>query len=60
MLVSPTRDGDYLLKVRDLQQTLIGLAQVVQVSRNSNSYEMAEVLGEAQSAWGGAVNVFDD
>ncbi len=57
VLVSPTRDGDYLLKVRDLQQTLIGLAQVVQVSRNSNSYEMAEVLGEAQSAWGGAVNV---
>ena len=57
VLVSPTRDGDYLLNVTDLQQTLIGLAQVVQVSRDSNSYEMAAVLGKHQSAWGGAVNI---
>ena len=57
VLVSPTRDGEYLLSVTELQRRLIGLAQVVQVSRDFNSYEMAEVLGQSRSAWGGAVNV---
>jgi hypothetical protein len=57
VLVSPTRDGEYLLNATHLQQTLIGLAQVVQVSRDFNSYEMVEELGQQRSAWGGAVNV---
>ena len=37
--------------------TLIGLAHVVQVLPESNSYEMAEVLGKRWATWGGAVNV---
>jgi len=57
VLVSPTSDGEYLLNATELQQRLIGLAQVVQVSRDFNSYEMAEVLGQPRSAWGGAANV---
>ena len=57
VLVSTTRDGEYLVNPVDLQKTLIGLAQVVQVARESNSYEMAEILGKSWSAWGGAVNV---
>lgn len=57
VLVSPTRDGEYLLSVSDLQQRLIGLGQVVQISREFNSYEMAEILGQPRSAWGGAVNI---
>ena len=59
VLVSPTRDGEYLVNDTELQQRLIGLAQVMQVSRDSNSYEMAEVLGQHWSAWGGAVNVLN-
>lgn len=59
VLVSPTRDGQYLVHVADLQQRLIGLAQVVQVSRDFNSYEMSELLGQPRSAWGGAVNVIN-
>lgn len=57
VLVSPTRDGNYLLNVADLQQRLIGLAQVVQIDRDFNSYEMADVVGQSRSAWGGAVNL---
>jgi len=57
VLVSPTRDGEYLFNVTDLQQKLVGLGQVVQVSRDFNSYEMAEVIGQHWSAWSGAVNV---
>jgi hypothetical protein len=59
VLVSPTSDGEYLLGVTELQQRLLGLAQVVQVSREFNSYEMAEVLGQQRSAWGGAVNILN-
>ena len=57
VLVSPTKDGDYLLNTADLQQKLVGLAQVVQVSSNFNSYEMAAVMGTARSAWNGTVNI---
>jgi len=59
VLVSPTSDGEYLLAAPELQQRLIGLAQVVQVSSEFNSYEMVEVLGRPRSAWGGAVNILN-
>jgi hypothetical protein len=55
--VSPTRDGEYLFNVTDLQQKLIGLGQVIEVSPDFNSYEMAEAIGQQRSAWSGAVNV---
>ena len=57
VLVSPTRDGEYLFDVVDLQQKLVGLAQVVQVSSDFNSYEMAEAIGQPRSAWSGAANI---
>ena len=57
VLVSATRDGEYLVNPARLQRTLVGLANVVQVVEGSNSYEMAEALGKSWSAWGGAVNV---
>lgn len=57
VLVSPTREGAYLVRPTALQKTLIGLANVVQVLPGSNTYEMAEELGRRMSAWDGAVNV---
>jgi hypothetical protein len=59
VLVSPTRAGEYLVNASELQQRLIGLAQVVQVATDFNSYEMSEILGQPRSAWGGAVNVLN-
>ena len=57
VLVSATREGEYLVNPTKLQRTLIGLAHVVQVLPGSDSYEMAEILGQPWSAWNGAVNV---
>ena len=57
VLVSATREGEYLVNPTTLQRTLVGLAHVVQVLPGSDSYEMAEILGQPWSAWSGAVNV---
>jgi hypothetical protein len=57
VLVSPTWDGEYLLNAVHLRQKLVGLAQVLQVSPDFNSYEMEEVIGRGLSAWSGAVNI---
>jgi hypothetical protein len=57
VLVSPTWDGEYLFDVPDLQRKLVGLGQVVQISSDFNSYEMAEVIGQRRSAWNGAANI---
>ncbi len=57
VLVSPTREGQYLLNRRHLQEQLFGLAQVVEIHPDFNSYEMEQILGRWWSAWDGAVNV---
>ena len=57
VLVSCNTDDQYLINADHLQETLFGLAQVVQVSPVFNSYEMEEVLGQPWSAWNGAINI---
>lgn len=57
VLVSPDRDGNYLVKPEHLQQDLVGLAQVVKVDVDFDSYLMEEVLGRRWSAWDGAINI---
>ncbi|RCK50821.1 hypothetical protein TH25_11140 [Thalassospira profundimaris] len=57
VLVSPTQDGEYLVNCDYLQNSLIGLAQVIKVSENYDRYEMCAELGQKWSAWHGAINV---
>lgn len=57
VLVSPTRDGDYLVRPEQLQKSLLGLAQVVQVHSGFSSWDMEESLGRRFSAWDGAINI---
>lgn len=57
VLVSPTRAGNYLINREHLQDALFGLAQVIEVNSNFDSYEMEEELGRYWSAWDGAINV---
>ena len=52
VLVSATHEGEYLVSPSELQRTLVGLAQVVQVLPESNSYEMVEIIGQPRAAWG--------
>lgn len=57
VLVSPTKEEEYLVKANHLQQDLVGLAQVVEVDSGFDSYVMEEILGKRWSAWDGAVNI---
>lgn len=57
VLVSPDRDGNYLVKPEHLQQDLVGLAQVAKVDENFDRYLMQEVLGRRWSAWDSAINI---
>lgn len=57
VLVAPARDNSYLINAEHLQQDLVGLAQVVRVDKDYNSYDMEEILSKRWSAWDGAVNV---
>ena len=57
VLVSSTEEGTYLVDPEKLQRTLVGLAQVVKVLPEANTFEMVEILGSTWAAWGGAVKV---
>ncbi|PIR01270.1 MAG: hypothetical protein COV66_02310 [Nitrospinae bacterium CG11_big_fil_rev_8_21_14_0_20_45_15] len=57
VVVSPDRDGNYLIDYNRLKDVLFGLAQVVIVSPEFSSHEMESVLGQQLSAWNGAVNI---
>lgn len=57
VLVSPTVEGKFLINRQHLQDALFGLAQVVEVSSDFDSYEMEENLGKVWSAWRGAINI---
>ncbi|WP_147328313.1 hypothetical protein [Duganella sp. BJB475] len=57
VLVGPGKDGNYLMPTIKLQEALLGLAQVVEVSVAFDSYEMEEALGKKWSVWDGAVNI---
>ena len=57
VLVSSTREGEYIVNPTQLQTALVGLANVVKVLPGSNTYDMTDVLGSSRSAWDGSVNV---
>ncbi len=57
ILVSPTAEGKYLLKINDLQKKLVGLAQVVKIDHGFNIHEMEKILGKLWSVNEGAVNI---
>lgn len=57
VLVSPTRTGNYLINSERLQEALFGLAQVIEVHTDFDSYDMTEELGKHWSAWDGAINI---
>lgn len=57
VLVSPDREGKYLVDPTRLQEATIGLAQIVKIDANYNSYEMEQVLGKPYSAWDGSLNL---
>ncbi|MCC4265050.1 hypothetical protein LL240_11390 [Oceanimonas baumannii] len=59
ILVSPNYNGNYSINIEHLQSALIGLAQVVKIDKEFNSYDMEEFLGREWSAWDGAINILE-
>jgi len=57
VLVSPEVSGRYLVDAKQLQEALVGLAQVVQIIPGFDSFEMERTLGRQFSAWDGAINI---
>lgn len=57
VLVSPTHENKYFVNRDHLQDALFGLAQVVEIAPDFDSYEMEKRLGKVWSAWQGAINI---
>ncbi|MDF2075909.1 hypothetical protein P2Q70_15125 [Pseudomonas mendocina] len=57
VVISPTKEKNYLINRQHAQDALIGLAQVVEIDKDYDSYEMESILGKKYSAWDGAINI---
>ena len=57
VLVSPTTDGKYLLHVEQAKSLLVGLADVVVIPADVDTFLLQRILGRRFSVWGGAVNI---
>ncbi|WP_457389275.1 hypothetical protein [Roseateles sp. P5_E1] len=57
VIISPRRDGSYLVQPERLRSLLVGIAEVVQVAPGVDTFELEKVLGRRYGAWGGALNV---
>lgn len=57
ILVSHKFDGGTYINPKTLQDHLLGLAQVVVCSPESDSWMMERVLSKRYCAWGGAINI---
>ncbi len=57
VVISPLRDGNYLVRAERLRSLLVGVADVVQIDPSVNTFEIENILGRRYGAWGGAINV---
>lgn len=57
VLISPTSSGDYLVDLGYLLGQLGGLAEIIQISTDLDTFEMSGILGKSQSAYNGAINI---
>lgn len=57
VLVSPYPDGSYAVDPERLARLLVGIAEVVCIAPETNTYQLAEVVGRSYAAWRGAINI---
>lgn len=55
--ISCDRDGKLPIAAERLQSVLIGLAQVIEVPAEANTYRIEEIIGRKYSVFGGAINI---
>ncbi len=57
VVVSPTGSGTYLVDVERVRSLVAGLAGVVRIPPDTDTFALADLLGKDNVAWLGAVNV---
>jgi hypothetical protein len=57
VVVSPSRNGSYMVTPARLRSLLVGIADVVDVPMGADTYTIEEKVGRRYSAWAGAINV---
>lgn len=57
VIVSPSREGNYLVDVNRLRGLLVGIADVFEISSRANTFEIQDIIGSRYAAWLGAVNI---
>lgn len=57
VVVSANRDGGYAVQPERLRSLLVGIAEVVEVPANVDTFQIEEVVSSRYGAWGGAINV---
>jgi hypothetical protein len=57
VLISRNREGQCAVQPERLRSILIGLASVIDIPADANTYEMERTLGRQFSAFGGAINI---
>lgn len=57
VLISPTPEGTYLVDADKLQFHVEGVADVVQIPLDSDTFQIAKVLGYHYAAWRGAIKI---
>jgi hypothetical protein len=55
--ISHNQAGRAPMSPERLQALLAGLAQVIEIPANANTYKIEEVVGRKYSAFGGAINI---
>lgn len=57
VVISARRDGTYIVQPERMRSLLVGIADVVEISAEADTFEIERILGKKYGAWGGAVNV---
>ncbi|WP_293885457.1 hypothetical protein [Thiolapillus sp.] len=57
VIISPLRDGKYLVAPERIRSLLIGIADVVAIQQGANTYKIEDILGRRYAAWRGAINI---
>lgn len=57
VIISSDRDGTYPVSPERMRSLLVGIADVVEVTNEVDTFKVEETLGRRYGAWGGAVNI---
>ena len=57
VIISAKRDGTYIIEPEKLRSLLIGIADIVQIKSNVDTFSIEKILSRKYSAWNGAINI---